>query len=133
MAMDDATVTFNNVVPDAELTKRATMALVTYQVSVTNKSDAEALTLDALVDNQFGDITDVANPNITDTSCVTTQTLQPNGQVGDTYNCWFRATVDCSPHTNTLTGDVNDDDGSVTIKPNANATVTLSGAASCPE
>jgi uncharacterized repeat protein (TIGR01451 family) len=133
MAMDDATVTFTNVVPNAELTKRATMALVTYQVSVTNKSDAEALTLDALVDSQFGDITDVANPNILDTSCITAQTLQPGGQAGDTYNCWFRATVDCSPHTNTLTGDVNDDDGSLTIKPSDKATVTISGAASCPE
>jgi len=133
MAMDDATVNFNNVVPNADLTKNATMAVVTYQVMVTNKSDAEALTLDALVDNQFGDITEVANPKITDTSCVTSQTLQPSGQVGDTYNCWFKATVDCSPHTNTLTGDVNDDDGSVTIKPNDNATVTLSGAAVCPQ
>ena len=133
MAMDDATVTFNNVVPNAELSKSATMAVVTYQVSVTNKSDAEALTLDALVDSQFGDITDVANPEIVDTSCVLAQTLQPGGQIGDSYNCWFKAIVDCSAHTNTLTGEVNDDDGSVTIKPSDSATVTLSGAADCPQ
>jgi uncharacterized repeat protein (TIGR01451 family) len=131
MAMDDATVSFNNVIPDADLTKDATSAVVTYQVTVTNKSDAEALTLDALVDNQFGDVADVANPSILDTTCVTPQTLESSGQTGDTYNCWFKATVDCSQHTNTLTGNVNDNDGSTTINASDNATVTLTGAADC--
>jgi hypothetical protein len=131
IAMDDATVTFNNIIPAAALTKDATSAVVTYQVTVANKSDAEALTLDSLVDTQFGDVASLANPGIIETTCVIPQTLQPSGQPGDTYNCWFKATVECSPHTNTLTGKVNDNDLSATISASDNATVTLTGATEC--
>ena len=47
MAMDDATVSFNNVIPDADLTKDATSAVVTYQLTVTvsGSGGAESLVI----------------------------------------------------------------------------------------
>ena len=40
---DGATVNFGNVAPAASLSKSATLATVTYAVTVSNDSDAEAL------------------------------------------------------------------------------------------
>jgi hypothetical protein len=43
-------VNFNNVPPAASIIKTATGALVTYSVQVCNDSDAEAVTLNELID-----------------------------------------------------------------------------------
>ena len=123
-ASDDATVNFNNVPPAASLTKSALSALVSYQVTVTNDSDSEALTLDALVDDKFGNITQVQGA-IQATTCSVPQVLATNSSTGDTYVCTFNAVVDTSPHTNTVTGAVNDNDGSAATTPSDSSTVIL--------
>ena len=123
-AMDPATVTFNNVPPEAALTKIAKEVLVTYEVTVTNLSDAEALTLSLLDDDTFGDITAVQGA-VERTDCSVEQALAINGYPGDTYTCTFDARVTVSPHTNTVTGTVNDDDGSNADTPSDSAMVSF--------
>ncbi|OZG72945.1 hypothetical protein BTA51_13370 [Hahella sp. CCB-MM4] len=123
-ATSDATVNIENQPPAASITKSAVMALVTYQITVTNDSDAEALTVTNLVDDMFGDITAVQG-NIYATTCVIPQVLQPATQAGDSYTCTFDAFVDTPTHTNTVTATVGDDDGSAPVTPQASATVTL--------
>jgi hypothetical protein len=120
MASDSATVDINNVPPAASLTKTATAVLVTYTVEVCNDSDAEALTLDALIDDIYGDIT-----ALTETTCVVPQDLAPVGEAGNCYTCSFKAATTTSPTTDTVTGTVNDDDGSVPSTPSDSATVTF--------
>jgi uncharacterized repeat protein (TIGR01451 family) len=123
MAMDDATVNFNDVAPAASLTKAATMAVVAYDVTVTNDSAAEALTLDILTDDQFGDITQVQG-DVQSTTCSVPQTLEPSGQSGDSYSCSFDAKVSTSPHVDTVTGTVSDDEGGQ-VTPSDSATVSF--------
>jgi uncharacterized repeat protein (TIGR01451 family) len=127
MASDSATVDITNAPPLASLTKTATEVLVTYAVEVCNDSDAEALTLDALGDDIYGDITDVANPAIDSTTCVVSQNLAPAGDASgnDCYSCSFMATTTTSPTTDTVTGTVNDDDGSTPVTPSDSATVSF--------
>ena len=120
-ASDDATVNIRNAPPAATLTKAATAAEVTFAVTVTNDSTAEPLSLDALMDDAFGDVSDASNPLLLDTTCSTPQTLG----IGDTYECTFRALVSTSPHVDTVVGTVSDDDGSAPIQPSDSATVTL--------
>jgi hypothetical protein len=122
---DSATVDINNVPPAANLTKTATEVLVTYEVEVCNDSDAEALTLDALSDDVYGDITDVANPALTETTCEVPQVLEAAGDVGSCFTCSFKAATTTSPTTDTVTGTVNDDDGSVPASPSDTATVSF--------
>jgi hypothetical protein len=132
---DGATVNFGNVAPAASLSKSATLATVTYAVTVSNDSDAEALVLSVLADDKFGDISNVGNPLIQSTDCILPQQLEPNdGEAGgpDEYSCVFTALVNCSPHSNTLTGSVTDNDGSAPVTPSGSTTVTLLGAAECP-
>lgn len=123
-AKDPATVTFGNVEPDAALTKVAKAVLVTYEVTVTNMSDAEQLTLRLLSDDTFGDITAVQGA-VERTDCSVAQALAINGESGDTYICTFDAKVTSSPHTNIVTGTVDDDDGSNADTPADSATVTF--------
>ncbi len=124
-ASDNATVNILNAPPAATLTKVAMSAEVTYEVTVTNDSTAEPLTLDSLVDDAFGDVADSSNPLLVDTNCATPQTLGAKGEPDDTYSCTFRAMVTTSPHTNTLVGTVLDDDGSAPIEPSDSAEVTF--------
>jgi hypothetical protein len=126
MASDSATVDINNVPPAASLTKTAIMVVVTYEVTVTNDSDAEALTLNKLADDIYGDIADQANTEIISTTCVVPQGLQPNDGVpggADTYTCSFVAETTTSPTIDTVTGTVADDDGSVPSEPSDSAEV----------
>ncbi|GAB6264488.1 DUF7507 domain-containing protein [Photobacterium sp. R1] len=123
-AVDDATVNVLNAPPAASVVKQATQAVVTYQVSISNDSDAEALTITSLVDNLFGDITQVTG-SIQSTTCSVPQVIQPAAQVEDTYSCQFTAIVTSSPHVNTVTATVEDDDGSQPIMPSDSATVSF--------
>ena len=119
---DDATVSFNNVPPAATLNKSATELVVTYTVTVTNDSTAEALTLVALVDDVYGDLLDNTNTAISNNTCLT---LDTNVPAGETVSCTFDAVVTTSPHTDTVTGTVSDNDGSTPITPSDSATVTF--------
>jgi len=132
---DGATVNFSNIAPAATLSKSVSQATVSYSVTVSNDSDAEPLALSVLDDDKFGDVSDVGNPLIQSTNCILPQQLEPSdGEAGgpDEYTCVFTALVNCSPHTNTLTGSVTDNDGSAPVTPSGSTTVTLLGAAECP-
>ncbi|WP_437870099.1 DUF7507 domain-containing protein [Sorangium sp. So ce363] len=117
---DDATVNFTNVPPSATLTKTAKSAIVTYEVVVSNTSSAEELFLTSLVDDSFGNVTQTGAV-ISRTTCSVPQTLA----IGATYTCEFDALVTSSPHTDEVTGQVNDNDGSATLQVSDTATVTF--------
>ena len=119
---DDATVSFNNVPPAATLNKSVTGVVVTYEVKVTNNSMAESLSLDALVDDVYGDLLDPENNLVFNNTCLT---FDRNIPVGETVLCTFDAEVTTSPHTDTVTGTVSDNDGSASITPSDTATVTF--------
>jgi uncharacterized repeat protein (TIGR01451 family) len=120
-----ATVNFLDVLPAATLTKTAKSVLATYEIKVTNDKSAENVYLTSLADDRFGDLTTV-HGGITETTCRVPQTLLPMGQTGDSYTCTFKANVTSSPHTNTATGHVSDDEANeVTPTPSDSATVTF--------
>jgi hypothetical protein len=108
---DDATVTVTDVPPAASLTKTPDEVVVKFEVVVYNDSTAEALTLDELDDDIYGDITYV-HDDILSTTCSVTQTIAIDGH----YTCYFTAVVTTSPQTDTVTADVSDNDGN-TIYP----------------
>jgi hypothetical protein len=81
-----------------------------------------------LDDDVYGDITDDkngTNPKIDSTDCSVSQTLAPAGDVNgfDCYTCTFDAATIASPTTDTVTGTVNDDDGSTPATPSGSAYV----------
>lgn len=104
---DTETVKIVDVPPTASLVKTATQMDVTYKVKVTNDSSVEALYLDKLVDDKFGDLTNPNEPNIISTTCSTQQTIA----IGGNYECSFVGRVTTSPHVNKVTGTVLDDEG----------------------
>jgi uncharacterized repeat protein (TIGR01451 family) len=120
MCSDSVTVNILDVQPAASLAKEAIQAIATYKVVVTNDSTVEALTLDALSDDQFGDITMSGHDGIQSTTCLSNQIIA----VGETYMCTFIALVDTSPHTNTVNATVSDDEGN-TVTPNPSDSVTI--------
>lgn len=62
---------------------------VTYKVRVTNNSPTGLpVTLSQILDNVYGDLTDLANPEITNSNCQLA-TIQP----ADTYQCSFKGQV----------------------------------------
>ena len=122
MCSDSAKVDIRDVAPSATLTKEAIEAVVTYRVKVVNTSLVEALSLEALNDDRFGDIADKSNLLIEGTTCV----LPHEITIGGDYTCTFDAMVGTSPHTNRVTGTVSDDEGNVVgPAPADSATVTL--------
>lgn len=122
------TVNILNVPPAALLSKSVTSMEVTYEVIVTSDSEAEDLTLSALVDDEFGDIT-YAHGAIKSTTCSVPQTLAKS----DDYTCSFTATVTTSPHVNTVRGTVDDDEADDdTVYPFDSAEVTFGDPAPTP-
>jgi hypothetical protein len=131
-----ATVTIVGVNPSAAVTKIATTAVVTFEVTVHNLSTAEQGFVDALCDDKYGAIathgiftcTAGTLGTIKGTTCSVPQTLGINGTSGDSYTCTFEAevSIDGSEHTDTVTGTVSDNDGnSVPTQPgSAKVTVT---------
>ena len=116
-ADDDATVGFDDVPPTVSVVKAVTPGsiaepggTVTFTVSVTNTSD-EAVTLTSLDDSDFGDLLDPLNP-LSNNTCPA-QPLVIG--VASTFGCSFDAVLvgDASgpDHENTVTADVQDDDG----------------------
>jgi hypothetical protein len=124
---DEADVTITDLQTEPALTKTAQSAGctvdTTYQVAVTNNSEVDNLTVDALTDVPFGDITTVQG-NVISTTCETDVVIDPL----DTYTCTFVGRVtseNCSiDQTDTVTGTVTDDDG-VTSTPSDSATVRV--------
>jgi hypothetical protein len=124
---DDADVTITDVQTEPALTKTAQAAGctvdTTYQVVVTNNSEVDNLTVDALTDVPFGDIT-TEQGNVISTTCETGAVIDPLGN----YTCTFvgrTVSANCSiDQTDTVTGTVTDDDG-VTSTPSDSATVNV--------
>ena len=138
---DDATVPYSDVTQPPTLVKTATNPQcridVTYNVSVTNTSAQDVLTLNTLNDNVYGDIT-VANAqgaNCTGTCIVSTTCGQASGPgtlpaqiaASGNYTCSFVGRVSsCSTTVNdTVTGGATDDDGA-SYSPSDGASVVIS-------
>ncbi len=144
---DDATVTFTDVPSTPALTKSATSAAtaacvltvdVLYTVSISNPSPVDTLTVNALTDVPFGDVSSV-HGDVLATTCVpdgNPATCELGGTIGplDSCSCTFVGRTSggtvvgdsCSfTAVDTLTGNVTDDDG-VTSTPADDATVNVS-------
>jgi hypothetical protein len=125
---DDADVTITDVGSTPTLAKTAKSATcsveVTYQVVVSNNSTIDTLTVNALNDDTFGNITTVQG-NVISTGCATGGTIQPLGN----YTCSFVGSTTSNSCnftlTDTVTGTVTDDDG-IQSSPSDTATVTVS-------
>jgi hypothetical protein len=124
---DSAQAIISNVAPTATVVKSLVdlaCADVNYRVRVNNTDTAESLTLTALNDNGFGDITKVQG-NVLATTCGVAApagagTLPATIPVNGNYECGFRAHFCGGSHTDTVTGTLNDNDGG-TINPTSNS------------
>jgi len=116
---DIATVLFTDVLPAIDVVKSAnpgsvpeTGGSVTFTVSITNTGDVPA-TIESIVDDVFGDLADVNNPNVdgnSDCAALIGTTLQPDASV----SCNFVAEIDGEPgvdHVNEVCVAAVDDDG----------------------
>ena len=124
-AQDSATVTVNDVLPTATVTKTAAPTTVaepggsvTFTLDVENTGTAESLSLTSLVDDIHGDLDGQG-------TCAVPQTIA----TGATYSCTFTVTVSGvagDSETDTVTATLSDDDGN-SITPSDSATVTVVG------
>ncbi|MEX2587071.1 MAG: hypothetical protein WD602_03635 [Actinomycetota bacterium] len=129
---DDATVTLTGVPPMVDLVKTADPTsqpepggTFTFDVEITNTSDQEVITLDALTDDIYGDLFDPANPNVENNTCAALEgtTLDPGEATTCSFDGEFTGNADDS-QTDTVTVEVSDDDGE-TATASDDATVTL--------
>jgi len=96
---------------------------VTFTVVVTNHSQAYSITLDALVDDPYGDVTDPSNPKVLGTTCQSVTIPARH-----CYACQFSALVSGDARetiTDTLVIS-GTDDGSHAVVAQASASVTIS-------
>lgn len=127
---DPASVTVSDVPAVPALVKTAQSSSCTvdvnFQVVVSNNSVVnDTLTVNSLMDDKFGDITQVQG-NVISTTCATGASIAKGGN----YTCSFVGRIDtgsgaCSiDHTDTVTGGVTDDDGQ-SYTPSDSATVNV--------
>jgi hypothetical protein len=121
---DSASVAVTDVPPAAMVTKAfdtLNCVNVTYVVDVQNTSTAEPLTLTALTDSSFGNLTDI-HDDVTGTTCgvdlaLGTQQGAGAGEfpvtvaIGATYSCKFDANFCGAQHRNKATATLSDNDG----------------------
>jgi uncharacterized repeat protein (TIGR01451 family) len=122
-AEDSATVTITNIPSSISVTKTANPTFmsepggtVTFTVIVENTSTVDSVTIDSLIDDQFGDISDNCVPALP-------ATLAP----GETITCSFSKNVSGNAgetHTNVATATGTDDDG-YPLEESDTATVTF--------
>jgi uncharacterized repeat protein (TIGR01451 family) len=130
---DDAVVTITDVsvAPTVQKTAQSSANCqldVTYQVTVSNNSAIDTLTVNSLMDDKFGDITTAHAAGGGFAAVVTACTLSQNPiPASGNANCTFVGRITSTScninHTNTVTADVTDDDG-VNSTPTDDATVT---------
>jgi hypothetical protein len=128
---DDANVPYADVLQPPTLTKqvasKACQTDVTYNVVVTNTSSQDALTLSALNDNVYGDITSV-HGNVISTTCgqAGPGTLPKIIAASGNYSCQFVGRItSCNTTVNdTVTGTAQDDDGA-NYSPTGSASVVV--------
>jgi hypothetical protein len=121
--------------PSGAVLKKATKAVVTYEVKVKNNSVTRTVKINSLVDDVYGDIADTSNANLLSTNCNTLigDQLAP-GATSDA--CTFTVQYD-NPGTggdvtDKVTSEIEDTvsatkinvDGSATINVNLNVTPT---------
>ncbi|MBN2114448.1 MAG: hypothetical protein JW785_10020, partial [Acidimicrobiia bacterium] len=117
-AADDATVSFDDVLPALAAAKTASVGsvpepggTVTFLVEVENLS-VEPVTLTSLGDDLFGDLRFAGNPAVANNTCPAQPATIP---VGGTFSCAFDAYLagDAGDpdHRNTVTAAVEDDEG----------------------
>lgn len=127
---DDASVVITDV-PAIPAVKKTALSSsckvdVKYQVVVSNNSVVnDTITVDALTDDKFGDLTQV-HGNVISTTCAAGNVINKGGN----YTCEFVGRVDTGTgpcnidHTNTVTSNVTDDDGK-SYAPTDSATVKV--------
>ena len=129
---DTAMVTFTDVLPQASLTKDVIEALVTFEVEICNGSPAstDTLTLNTLSDDVFGDLLDETNTNIEENNCY----LLANDEIpyGQCVTCTFKGTVTTTPHIDTATAGVSDDESNP-LSPSGSAFVDFGIYTPLPE
>ncbi len=115
---------------------------VDYRVKVYNTNSTtgglEAITLKALVDNKFGDITKTGtdNPKVLSTSCAVPQTIAAG--TASPYECTFRAHFcGVTTHKDKVTATVGDNDGSTDVMNDSNeltvnVCANIDSGGSCP-
>ncbi len=127
-ASDDATVSFDDVLPDISITKTADPTSVdepggnvAFTLVVTNNS-LEEVNIDSLTDSEYDEDLSASCPEATDI----------NLQYNQSYTCVFTAFVAGNavdgPHANTATVVASDDDGN-TDEASDDATVTINDVA----
>jgi hypothetical protein len=140
---DTAQVVISDVPPTMTVTKAFdSLQCVTlkYKVTVTNNDPVDSLTVSALVDDRFGDIT-TNHGSISNTTC-TLANMSPIG-VGGSKNCTFDASFCASSTTDTVTATATDDDGNpvtggtsncvpVTVCTATTTSTTCTPTATCP-
>jgi hypothetical protein len=125
---DPAEVPYSDVEQPPTLTKAASPQCqidVTYNVVVNNGSAQDALTLNTLSDNVYGDITQVQG-SILSTTCAVPQTIAPAGN----FSCSFVARITSCETTvmDTVEGTATDDDGAnYTVSGQATVVVSVTG------
>jgi hypothetical protein len=81
--------------------------VVSFTITTTNDSGSDSVTVTAIMDDVYGDVTDVTNAAITGTTCAVGASIAPGAQ----YECSFTAIVAGNAgqtHTNTVTVTVED-------------------------
>ncbi|MDY7076473.1 MAG: hypothetical protein SXV54_06060, partial [Chloroflexota bacterium] len=128
---DTATVTITGVSPTIEVTKSANPTslsepggTVQFGVRVDN-TGVETVTLTALGDDVYGDLTDTGNPNLGSTTCALV-----NIPAGEFYECGFEAQISGEPgaYTDTVTATVEDNEGASGVDSDE-TTVTITDVA----
>jgi uncharacterized repeat protein (TIGR01451 family) len=129
-ASDDATVTLTDVEPEITVVKTAVDELlepggtVTYTVEVTNNSvSSDPVTLTELTDDIYGDLTDGANPLISNSTCALETVLVGTPPYSCTFDVDFFGNSGDSV-TDTVTVNGIDDEG--TPAPEATDSHTVS-------
>ncbi|WP_434423724.1 hypothetical protein [Nannocystis pusilla] len=130
---DTAVVTITDAAVPPTLTKTAVSTQncqiqvdAVYNVAVRNNSALDSTQLQALVDDQFGNIANPGplGPGVVSTTCSVPQTIAPNS----TYNCSFTGRITSNQcdftHIDRVTGTVRDEDG-VVSSPFDTAEVTV--------
>ncbi len=95
---------------------------IQYAITVVNQSSNVALTLESLLSEPYGDITNPANPLVTFSSCTTGITIETRGS----YTCAFAAEISgaVGAYEVTVTAAVSDSDNR-TLQRSDNATVQM--------
>jgi hypothetical protein len=130
---DSATVEIVDGIPSIAVTKSPSTltvpepgGLVTFTVTVENtSSENDPVSLAALIDSVFGDLSNAANPAIVSTTCSLPQTIQPT----ESWSCAFEAQVSGNAgdvEENVVTASGTDDDGTA-VSGSASAAVTVTG------